>query len=165
MEKDGSRKKPTTTHRISNKKARFDYDILETVEAGLVLKGSEVKSLRFGEAALADAYARVERGKATLHNFQIQPYQQATVWNHDPKRVKVLLLHKREIKKLETKVVLKGLTLVPLSVYFNDKGVAKVELALAKGKSVADKRQSSREREDRKEIKKEMTRATRRGGL
>lgn len=161
MAKPASRKSLTHTTRIQNKKARFDYEILETVEAGIALKGSEVKSLRAGEAAMGDAYARIERGKATLHNFQIEPYKQASIYNHDPKRVKNLLLHKREIKKLEAKVTLKGLTVVPLTVYFNAKGLAKVELALARGKSVSDKRQSIRERE----TKREMTRAQRRGGL
>jgi len=161
MAKNASRKPATHTTRIQNKKARFDFEILETVEAGLALKGSEVKSLRAGEAVLGDAYARIERGKATLHNFQIQPYKQASVFNHDPKRVKVLLLHKREIKKLEAKVTLKGLTVVPLTVYFNARGLAKVELALARGKTVSDKRQSTRERED----KREMSRVQRRGGL
>jgi len=161
MAKPASRKSQTHTTRIQNKKARFDYEILETVEAGIALKGSEVKSLRAGEAAMGDAYARIERGKATLHNFQIEPYKQASIYNHDPKRVKNLLLHKREIKKLEAKVTLKGLTVVPLTVYFNAKGLAKVELALARGKSVSDKRQTIRERE----TKREMTRAQRRGGL
>jgi len=161
MAKSPSRKTQSHTTRIQNKKARFDYEILETVEAGIALKGSEVKSLRAGEASMGDAYARVERGKATLHNFQIEPYKQASVFNHDPKRVKLLLLHKREIKKLEQKVTLKGLTIVPLTVYFNAKGLAKVELALARGKSVSDKRQSIRERES----KREVSRVQRRGGL
>jgi len=161
MAKHASRKPTSNTTRIQNKKARFDYEILETVEAGLALKGSEVKSLRAGEAAMSDAYARIERGKATLHNFNIEPYKQASIYNHDPKRVKILLLHKREIKKLEAKVTLKGLTIIPLTVYFNANGLAKVELALARGKSVSDKRQSTRERED----KREMSRVQRRGGL
>ena len=160
MPRDASRKSGQTP-RILNKKARFDFEILERVEAGLALKGTEVKSLRSGDASLAEAYARVDAGHATLHNFQIQPYKQAGQFNHDPKRVKRLLLHRREIKKLATKVQIRGLTLIPLAVYFNDKGLAKVELALAKGKTHGDKRQAERKQQD----KADMGRAQRRGGL
>lgn len=146
--------------RISNKKARFDYHILEKVEAGIVLKGTEVKSLRNGDASLAEAYARIDGGRVTLHNFQIQPYKQGNRFNHDPKRVKELLLHRREIRKLATKVQIRGQTLIPLVVYFSSSGKAKVELALARGKSHADRRQDARAREDRRE----MAKAERRGG-
>lgn len=145
---------------LHNKKARFNYEILERIEAGIALKGTEVKSLRAGDASLTEAYARIESHQVTLVNFQIQPYKQGTCFNHDPKRPKQLLLHRREIKKLAAKVQIRGQTLVPLSVYFKA-GRAKVELALAKGKSHRDKRQDQREREDRKEI----ARAQRRGGL
>lgn len=145
--------------RLQNKKARFEYEILERVEAGIVLKGTEVKALRAGEASLNEAYARVDRGRATLHGFQIQPYKHGTHFNHDPKRVKDLLLHKREIKKLTTKVQIKGQTLIPLTVFFNDRGRVKVELALARGKKTHDKRQDQRRREDQREI----ARAQRRG--
>lgn len=146
---------------LSNRKARYEYQILETVEAGLVLKGSEVKSLRLGQASLGEAYARIDAGKATLHNFQIQPYEQASHFNHDSKRVKELLLHRREIRKLSIKVKIKGQTLIPLRVYFNDDGRAKIELALAVGKKVHDKRQDARKKQD----KRDMQRAVRRGGL
>lgn len=149
------------TPEISNRKARFEYHILETVEAGMELKGSEVKSLRLGQASLGEAYARIDNGQATLHNFQIQPYEKATHDNHDTKRVKNLLLHKRELRKLSNKVKIKGQTLIPLRVYFNVAGRAKIELALAVGKKLHDKRQDARRKQDQRD----MQRATRRGGL
>lgn len=161
MSKDKKSKAVNTGLRLANKKARHEFEILETIEAGIALKGSEVKSLRLGDASLNEAYARVQNGVAVLVNFQIQPYKQASIFNHDPKRMKPLLLHRREIKKLEAKVRIKGQTLIPLAIYFNDKGKAKVELALARGKTHADKRQDERKREDVKEIQ----RAQRRGGI
>jgi SsrA-binding protein len=147
--------------RLANKKARFNFEILEKVEAGIVLKGTEVKSLRLGDASINESFARVDAGQITLHNFQIQPYKQGNQFNHDPKRVKRLLLHRREIKKLQTKVQIKGQTLVPLAVYFNSRGLVKVELALARGKTHADRRADERQREDRQE----MSRAQRRGRI
>jgi len=152
MPKDKPAKSANQSPRLVNKKARFDYEILEKTEAGLVLKGTEVKSLRSGDASIAEAFARIDNGKATLHNFQILPYKQGNQFNHDPKRPKMLLLHKREVKKLAAKVQIKGQTLIPLSVYFNKDGLAKVELALARGKKHHDKRQDERKKEDRKEI-------------
>jgi SsrA-binding protein len=134
---------------LHNKKARFKFEVLERVEAGIVLKGTEVKSLRAGDASLSEAFARIEQGQAYLHNFQVQPYKQGNQNNHDPKRPKQLLLHRREIKKLAGRVQLKGLTLVPLSVYFGPSGKAKVELALARGKTQRDKRQEERAKQDR----------------
>lgn len=153
--------RPNQTPEIQNRKARFEYQILEVIEAGIVLKGSEVKSLRLGQASLAEAYARINAGAILLINFQIQPYEQAGQYNHDSKRHKQLLLHKREIAKLANKVKLKGQTLVPLRVYFNDDGKAKVELALAIGKKLHDKRQSAKKKQDQRD----MDRAVRRGGL
>jgi SsrA-binding protein len=140
--------------RLVNKKARFNFEILEKVEAGVALKGTEVKSLRLGEASIAEAYARVDGDQVTLHNFQIQPYKQAGQFNHDPKRVKHLLLHRREIKKLQSKVQIRGLTLVPLALYFNKRGMVKVELALARGKTHRDKREAERKREHQREIRR-----------
>lgn len=156
MPKDTS-KRPKSA-RLANKKARFNYEILERIEAGIALKGTEVKSLRLGNASVGEAFARVDRGQVTLHNFQIQPYAQGNRFNHDPKRPKQLLLHRREIKRLASKVQIKGQTLVPLVVYFNDRGLAKVQLGLARGKTHGDKRQDERKRED----EREMARATRR---
>lgn len=146
---------------IQNKKARHDYEILSKVEAGIALKGTEVKSLRQGGASLAEAYARIEAEGVRLLNFQIQPYKEGNRYNHDPKRPKQLLLHKREIRKLAAAVQIKGQTLIPLSVYFNRDGRVKIELALARGKRRYDKRQAERLKEDRKDIK----RAQRRGGI
>jgi SsrA-binding protein len=161
MSKDTARPRGTGSPRLVNKKARLNFEILERVEAGIVLKGTEVKSLRAGEASLTEAYARIDGGDIRLLNFQIQPYSQGNRYNHDPKRPKQLLLHRREIKKLAAKVQTRGQTLVPLCVYFNDRGKAKVELALARGKTHRDRRQDEREREDRRD----MARAQRRGGL
>lgn len=149
------------TARLSNKKARFHFEILQKVEAGIALQGTEVKSLRLGNASLGEAFARIDKGQVYLFNFQIQPYAHGNRFNHDPKRPKRLLLHRREIKKLVAKVQIRGQTLVPLSLYFNHRGLAKVELALARGKTHRDKRQDERKKED----KKEMARAMRRGGL
>ncbi len=151
MAKEKGKKQPDGP-RIQNRKATHDFEILERVEAGIALKGTEVKSLRAGDASLAEAYARIDSGQVNLVNFQIQPYKQANLFNHDPKRIKRLLLHRREIKRLMSKVTLKGQTLVPLRVYFNANGLAKVELALAKGRKVHDKRQVERKREDLREI-------------
>ena len=159
MPKDTS-KRPKSA-RLANKKARFNYEILERIEAGIALKGTEVKSLRLGNASVGEAFARVDRGQVTLHNFQIQPYAQGNRFNHDPKRPKQLLLHRREIKKLASKVQIKGQTLIPLVVFFNDRGLAKVQLGLARGRTHGDKRHDERKRED----EREMARATRRGRL
>lgn len=161
MAKDTSGKRSSRTAPLQNKKARYEYEVLSKVEAGVALKGTEVKSLRQGGASITEAYARIERDSVQLLNFQIEPYKEGNRYNHDPKRPKQLLLHKREIKKLAAAVQIKGQTLVPLSVYFNKDGRVKVELALARGKSHHDKRQSERKKEDRKEIQ----RAQRRGGM
>lgn len=157
MARDQSKSVPHAP-RLTNKKARRNYEILERVEAGIALKGTEVKSLRLGQASLTEAYARIDNGRVTLHNFQIEPYKQGNRYNHDPKRVKPLLLHRREIRRLAARVRIKGQTLIPLGVYFNEKGLAKVELALAQGRKLHDKRQAERKREDLKD----MARAQRR---
>jgi SsrA-binding protein len=145
--------KPTArSPRLANKKARYQYEILERIEAGIALKGTEVKSLRLGGASLDEAFARIDKGQVTLHNFQILPYAQGNRFNHDPKRIKSLLLHRREIRKLAVGVQIKGQTLIALCVYFNDKGLAKVELALARGKKLYDKRQDQRKRQDDRDM-------------
>ncbi|MBK8267478.1 MAG: SsrA-binding protein SmpB [Planctomycetes bacterium] len=154
----GKSKGPPEGPRILNKKATANFEILERVEAGIALKGTEVKSLRNGHASLSEAYARIERGEVVLINFQIEPYKEASFFNHNPKRIKRLLLHKQEIKKLQSRVTIKGQTLIPLRVYFNNKGLAKVELALARGRQTHDKRQVERKRQDIRD----MARATRR---
>ncbi|MBN2562210.1 MAG: SsrA-binding protein SmpB [Phycisphaerae bacterium] len=157
MSKDTS--KSPKSPRLVNKKARFNFEILERVETGIALKGTEVKSLRLGNASLNEAYARIDAGQVLLLNFQIQPYEQGNRFNHDPKRPKQLLLHRREIRKLAAKVQIRGQTLVPLTIYFNTRGMAKVQLALARGKTHQDKRQGERRRQD----EREMERAQRRG--
>ncbi len=122
-----------------NRKARYDYHIDDTLEAGLVLVGTEVKSLRAGRATLVDGFAEVEHGEAYLHGVHIPEYTQGTWTNHEPRRVRKLLMHRAEIDKLERRVNERGYTLIPLSLYFKD-GRAKVELALARGKKSYDKR-------------------------
>lgn len=136
-----------------NRKARHDYHILETFEAGMALQGTEVKSLRAGKANLNDAYARVENGELFLYNMHISPYEQGNRFNHDPKRTRKLLMHKYEISKLFGSVREKGLTLVPLKVYFS-RGRAKVEIALAQGKKLYDKREAQAEKDARREMDK-----------
>lgn len=136
-----------------NRKARHDYHILETFEAGLVLKGTEVKSLRAGKANLQDSFARIDNSELILYNMHISHYEQGNRFNHDPKRPKKLLMHQREIMRLLGKTREKGLTLVPLKVYFS-RGWAKVELALAKGKKAYDKREDIKARDARREMER-----------
>ena len=135
----------------SNRKARHDYDILETTEAGIVLLGSEVKSLRAGQVVLKDAYAEVRNGEMWLYSLHIAPYQFSRGGGHDPERPRKLLLHRREIERLIGKSSEQGLTLIPLSIYFTH-GLAKIELALAKGRRQYDKRQAIRAREEQREM-------------
>ena len=145
-----------------NKKARHDYHILDTYEAGLVLTGTEVKSLRQGRASLADGFVQLDGGEAWLHNVHVPEYSQGTWTNHSARRKRKLLLHRAEIEKLDAKSQETGHTVVPLSLYFKD-GRAKVEIALAKGKKEYDKRQALRERQDRREAERAMAAARRRG--
>ena len=130
-----------------NRRARFDYYIEEVFEAGIVLTGTEVKSLRFGEGSIAESYADVKNGEVWLVNSNVPEFSHGNRFNHQPKRLRKLLLKEREIAKFTGAVERKGMTLVPLSVYFNGRGRAKVELALAKGKNVADKRATIKERD------------------
>jgi SsrA-binding protein len=130
-----------------NKPARFHYEILETVEAGIVLQGSEVKSIREGRISLKDAYADIQRGEVVLLNCHISPYEAANRFNHEPERTRKLLLHRREVKRLTGKVQERGLTLVPMKVVLNDKGFVKIELALAKGKKIYEKKEALKERD------------------
>ena len=139
-----------------NRRARFDYHLLDTFEAGLVLKGTEVKSLRDGKANIADAYGIVRGAEIFLLNAHIQPYERGGYVNHEPTRTRKLLLHRKEIRRLIGAVEREGLTLIPLELYFK-KGVAKVALALAKGKKLHDKRETTR----RRDAEREMARVTR----
>ena len=130
-----------------NRKARFNYEIIDTYEAGLVLMGTEVKSLREGKANIAESYASDEGGEIWLINSYLPEYLQANRFNHEPRRRRKLLLSGREIHRLRSAVNREGMTLIPLKIYFNDRGRAKMELALAKGKKLHDKRESEKERD------------------
>jgi SsrA-binding protein len=141
----------------SNRKARHDYSILDTYEAGLALTGTEVKSLRAGRASLVDAFGQESGGEIFLHGMHIPEYTQGTWTNHEPRRVRKLLLHRDEIRKIQGKLRDEGITLVPLQVYFQN-GYAKVELALARGKKSYDKRQDLAARDAQREITRALGR-------
>ncbi len=130
-----------------NRKARHEYIIESTLEAGLVLTGSEVKSLRLGRCSIGEAYAHEQGGELYLRGMHISPYEAANRQNHEPLRPRKLLVHRRELAKLLDRVQRGGYTLVPLSIYFNERGIAKISLALARGKRKADKRQSDKKRD------------------
>jgi SsrA-binding protein len=143
----------------SNRKARHDYSILETVEAGVMLTGTEVKSLRLGRASLVDGFASIDNGEVYLHGVHIPEYDQGSWTNHEPRRVRKLLLHREEIDRLLGKTREGGLTLIPLAIYFSS-GKVKVELALARGKRAYDKRQDLARRDADREISRAMGRRT-----
>lgn len=138
----------------SNRKARHDYFVQETFEAGLVLTGTEVKSLRAARASLQDSFGRVEGGEVFLYNMHISPYEFGNRWNHEPTRPRKLLLRKDEIRRLIGKTREGGMTLIPLQVYFNERGIAKVEMALARGKHKWDKREAIARREAEREVRR-----------
>ena len=140
----------------TNRKARRDYEILETMEAGMVLWGTEVKSLRKGGAHLKDSYAAVEREELFLYNAHIAPYEQGNRYNHEPLRTRKLLMHAREIRRLLGKIQEKGLTLIPLKLYFNDAGRVKVELGLARGRRAYDKRREIADRDAKREMRRAL---------
>jgi SsrA-binding protein len=140
----------------TNKKAYFNYEILETYEAGISLLGSEVKSIREGRISLKESYAEIKDGEVFLVNCHISPYEPANRFNHEPTRERKLLLHRREIKRMIGKVLEKGLTLVPTKVLINDKGKVKVEVSLAKGKRAYQKREIIKERDREREMRAEM---------
>ena len=137
----------------TNKKASHNYELGESYEAGLVLQGTEVKSLREGRANLKEGYASIEDGEVYLYNCHISPYSHGNIENHDPMRTRKLLLHKKEIKRLTGKIKEKGLTLVPTKLYFKN-GMAKVELALGKGKKLYDKREAIKKRDAKLDIER-----------
>ncbi|HYM83205.1 MAG TPA: SsrA-binding protein SmpB [Candidatus Dormibacteraeota bacterium] len=145
-----------------NRKARHEYHIEDTVDAGLVLTGTEIKSIRAGKVNLAEAYARIERGEAWLVGAHIAPFEGGNRLNHEPRRDRKLLLHRDEIDSLLGRTRMKGLTLVPLRLYISERGLAKVELGLARGKQLHDKRRAIAERDARREIDREMAAARRR---
>jgi SsrA-binding protein len=150
------RKEQTETVVATNRKAFHDYAIEEKMEAGIVLRGTEVKSLREGKVNLRDSYASVDHEQVILHNCHITPYSHGNIMNHDPLRPRKLLLHRKEISKLLGKTQLKGLTIVPLRIYFSPRGKAKVEIALAKGKKQYDRREATKQREAGREVERAM---------
>lgn len=157
-------KAPARKMVAQNKKARHDYHILDTYECGLVLMGTEVKSLRMGRASLVDGFVHIDHGEAWLHNIHVPEYVQGTWTNHSATRKRKLLLHRAEIDKLESKANETGHTIVPLSLYFKDSRV-KVEIALAKGKKEYDKRQTLREKQDTRETNRAISAVRRRQGI
>lgn len=139
---------------IKNRKARYEYEFIDTYEAGIVLKGTEIKSIREGKVNLLDGYCYFNKGELFLKGIHISPYSQSSFYNHESTRERKLLLHKRELEKIKSKLDEKGLTLIPSRLYINKRGFAKVEIALAKGKKLHDKRDSIKE----KDIKRELDR-------
>lgn len=139
----------------NNKKARFDYFIEDTYEAGIALHGTEVKSLRMGKCSIKESFIRIEKGEVYIYGMHISPYEKGNIFNKDPLRVRKLLLHKYEINKLQAQMQQKGYTIVPLTVYFS-KGLVKVEIGLAKGKKLYDKRQDIAKKDQRREAEKEF---------
>jgi SsrA-binding protein len=151
MNKEQARSEDGIRLITTNRKARYDYTVLDTWEAGIELKGTEVKALREGKANLADSYAGIDRGEIYLYNVHISPYEEGSIFNHDPRRKRKLLLHREQIRKLIGHVAERGLTLVPLKLYFK-RGKVKVELALVRGKKQYDRREAIAEREAQREI-------------
>lgn len=141
---------------IVNKKASFEYQLLDCFEAGIVLTGTEIKALREGKANLQDGYCFFHRGELLVKNLHISEYRQATYFNHEPKRTRKLLLKKKELKKLRSEVEAKGKTIIPRKLYINQKGLAKVEVCLAEGKKVHDKRQAIKEKEQKREMNRKL---------
>ena len=144
-----------------NRRARYDYEIIDTLEAGIVLTGTEVKSLRTGKAQITEAYASPERGELWLINAHIPEYLQANRFNHEEKRPRKLLVKKKELARLSQDVERAGNTIVPMKLYFNDRGRAKVELALARGKQYQDRRRDIAERDARRDVARELADAQR----
>ncbi|MCW5937391.1 MAG: SsrA-binding protein SmpB [Fimbriimonadaceae bacterium] len=149
--KKDEKKGPAT---IEHRKARYDYEFVETHEAGVALVGTEVKSVYLGRANLTDAYCAVEDGELWLHNLDVEPYDKSSHFGHDRRRKRKLLMHRREIDSLKRKSQEKGLTIVPYKVYFNEKGRVKVAIALARGKREYDKREALRAKETRRELQR-----------
>ena len=137
---------------IQNRKARFEFEILNTIVTGIQLFGSEVKSVRLGQASLSDSFAIIHHNEVWLENMQITPYEHNRMEMIEAKRSRKLLLHKKEIQKIQTRINEKGLTLVPLKAFFNDKGLLKIDLAIAKGKKLYDKRETIKKRENQRQM-------------
>ncbi|MCB0833966.1 MAG: SsrA-binding protein SmpB [Bacteroidetes bacterium] len=142
----------------TNRKARHEYEIMDKLEAGIVLMGSEVKSLREGRVTLQDCHARIENNEVILYHMHIPEYKQANLNNHPEYRPRKLLIHRTQIRKLQKQVEEKGMTLIPLSLYFNEKNLVKVELAVARGKKLYDKRESIAKRDENRRLQREYGR-------
>lgn len=147
--------KESTKLIANNKKARFDYFIEETYEAGVVLHGTEVKSLRMGKCSIKEAFIRIENGQVYIYNMHISPYEKGNIFNKDPLRIKKLLLHKFQINKIVGQIQQKGYTLVPLTVYLKD-SLVKMEIGVARGKKLYDKRQDIAKKDQKREAEKEF---------
>lgn len=141
---------------IKNKKASFEFEFIETYTAGIVLTGTEIKSIRLSKASIAEAYGLISKNEILLRNMYIQPYENGTHYNHQPRRDRKLLLNRSEINKIDRKIKSKGLTLVPINLFINKKGLAKVEIALAKGKKIYDKREDLKKKDAKREIEKKF---------
>jgi SsrA-binding protein len=147
--------KDNVRHILTNRRARHEYLVLETLEVGIALRGTEVKSARAGKINLMDAYATVEHGELFMYNMHISPFDKGNIFNHDPMRVRKLLARKKEIRKLEQKVNEKGLTLIPMQLYFLGRHL-KIELGVCRGKKTYDKRHALKERDTRRDMEREM---------
>lgn len=139
---------------ISNRKAYFEFSVIQKYIAGMVLTGTEIKSVRKGKVSFNDSFCIINKGELFIRSMHIAEYEMGTIYNHDPLRERKLLLRKQELRKIESKIKEQGYTIVPLKVFISDKGFAKVEIALAKGKKLHDKRESIKERENKREIKR-----------
>jgi len=154
--------KPRHTNSLAvNRKARFEYEVVDTYEAGIVLTGTEVRSLRENNCQLTDAFALIRKGEVWLNNLHIPPFSHGNIANVDPDRRRKLLLHRKQIRELERATQEKGMTLVPLEIYFDENSRVKVEIALARGKKTHDKRQAMAERDSKREIARAMKDALR----
>ena len=151
-------KSPVQRPIAENRKARHRFEVLETLECGVALAGSEVKRLRTGRLSLDEAYGRVREGEAWLVGCDIPEYSHASLWNHDPKRPRKLLMHRRELRRFANRAYEKGLTLVPLKMYFNERGIAKVLLGLCRGKKLHDKRETLKKADVRRDLDRAMRR-------
>ena len=158
MNKEEELLRKNSTVKIKNKKASFEYYFVDVLTAGIVLTGTEIKSIRMGKASLVDSYCYIHNGEIWVKGMNISPYFYGSYSNHESKRERKLLLNRREIRKLEEASKLPGYTIVPILLFINDKGMAKVDIALARGKKIYDKRQTIKEREDRREMDRAIKR-------
>ena len=162
--KAADKKKPGDASKkiTENRKARHKYEVMQQIECGVVLIGSEVKSLREGNISLNEAYVRVEKGELWLIGADIAEYRQASFWNHKPRRSRKLMVHRKELEKLAEKSLTQGMTLVPLAMYFNARGLVKVLVGVCRGKKIHDKRESSKKADAKREMDRQMKSANRR---